>query len=226
MNSEQPNDSKATPQTRSPLIYAIPAALAVIAGVYLATRPPTGGVFCSMTTGCYEVEFDSGRDNGTIAFYLPSGARSRRFPLVRESSGVYTTSFIGDERMRFVMQDRDHLVRDDNAIYARTPLDKVQGHLDAALDEGRKERDSAMGKQAAEAELARKIAEEKAKAQQAKIDNLLSQLASAQDEETRSKLVKQLEEEKPKQLKTGPPGRNEPAKPCNCAPNDPLCSCL
>ncbi len=226
MNSEQPNDSKATPRTRSPLIYAIPAALAVVAGVYLVTRPPTGGVFCSMTTGCYEVEFESARDGGTIAFYFPGGARSRRFPLVRESSGVYTAAFIGDERMRFVVQDRDHLVRDDNAIYARTPLDNVQGHLDAALDVGRKERDSAMGKHAAQAEMERKRAEEEAKAQQAKIDNLLSQLASAQDEERRSKLMKQLEEAKPRQTKTGSPARTPPTKPCNCAPNDPLCSCL
>lgn len=218
-------NTQAVTGKRSPLLYAIPALLAVAAGAYLVLRPPSPGAFCSASTGCYEVDFGSGQRDGTIAFYFPGGARSRLFPLVRESSGAYTTTFIGNERIRLVLQDRDHLVRDDNAIYARTPLDQVQRHLDAVLDTARKER--AVENAENDAELARRIAEEQMKTQQAKIDSLLSQLATAQDEETRSKLAKQLEEEKGKQMKiVKPPAQKEPQKPCNCAPNDPLCSCL
>ncbi|HRI72586.1 MAG TPA: hypothetical protein PK156_50465 [Polyangium sp.] len=219
------NNGESATQKRSPLIYAVPAMLAVAAGAYVMLRPPSPGSFCSAATGCYEVDFGSGQSDGTIAFYLPGGARSRVFPLVRESSGVYTTTFIGNERIRLVLQDRDHLVRDDNAVYARTPLDQVQRHLDAVLDTAREKRE--VEKAEAGAELARRIAEEQMKAQQAKIDSLLSQLTSAQDEETRSKIAKQLEEEKGKQMKmVKPPASKEPQKPCNCAPNDPLCSCL
>lgn len=219
------NNGEPATRKRSPLIYAIPAVLAVIVGAYLVLRPPSPGSFCSTATGCYEVDFGSGQSDGTIAFYLPGGARSRVFPLVRESSGVYTTTLIGDERIRLVLRDRDHIVRDDNAIYTRTPLDQVQRHLDAMLDNSQKEREEE--KQVSDAELARRVAEEKAKTQQLKIDSLLSQLARAQDEETRSKLTKQIEEEKAKQTKVEkPPARTEPQKPCNCAPNDPLCSCL
>jgi hypothetical protein len=145
---------------------------------------------------------------------------------VRESSGVYTTTFIGDEHIRLVLQDRDHIVRDDNAIYTRTPLDQVQRHLDAMVENAQKGRDSEVEKQVAAAELAKKRAEEEVRAQQTKIDSLLSQLASAQDEETRRKIAQQLEDAKTTHTNTEKsPTRTEPQKPCACAPNDPLCSC-
>jgi len=82
------------------------------------------------------------------------------------------------------------------------------------------------------AEQARLVAEEKKKAeaqakeQQAKIDSLLSQLASAKDEPTRLALQKQLDAEKAKLAAGRKTGIGAPAKPCNCAAGDPLCSCL
>jgi colicin import membrane protein len=91
---------------------------------------------------------------------------------------------------------------------------------------------------AVEEEEARRLADEKAKInkqlkeQQARIDGLLSQLTSAKDEATRLALQKQLEEEREKQnkLRTGGggprPAGGGAAKPCNCQPADPLCSCL
>jgi colicin import membrane protein len=99
---------------------------------------------------------------------------------------------------------------------------------------------------AAQAEEQRQLADEKAKLQeqakaaQAKIDGLLSQLSSAKDDATRLALQKQLQDEQQKQQdalsakKTGgggprsgaaaSPGGSKP--PCNCTPGDPLCSCL
>jgi colicin import membrane protein len=69
--------------------------------------------------------------------------------------------------------------------------------------------------------------------QQKKVDSLLGQLSQASDEATRLKLQKQLEEEQAKTNKIravgggGPkPAGDKPAKPCNCTPGDPLCSCL
>jgi colicin import membrane protein len=63
----------------------------------------------------------------------------------------------------------------------------------------------------------------KLKEQQAKIDALLLQLSSAKDEATRLSLQKQLAEAREAQNKARAGGG---AKPCNCAPADPLCSCL
>jgi colicin import membrane protein len=85
----------------------------------------------------------------------------------------------------------------------------------------------------------RRLAEEKAKLdaqlkeQAAKVEGLLNQLSSAKDEATRLALQKQIEEaqEKQKALTRGgggakPSGGGGAAKPCNCQPGDPLCSCL
>ena len=70
------------------------------------------------------------------------------------------------------------------------------------------------------------------KVQQQKIDALLTQLASAKDEDARLTIMKQLDEEKAKmkgtstgKMDTAPTPRPS-AKPCNCAKDDPLCSCL
>lgn len=73
------------------------------------------------------------------------------------------------------------------------------------------------------------------KESEAKEGELRRQLDTAKDDATRLALQKQLEaeQEKQKQLRTGGGGRaggapasggNKPA--CNCAPGDPLCSCL
>jgi len=80
----------------------------------------------------------------------------------------------------------------------------------------------------------KKKLESQMREQTAKVDGLLSQLASAKDEATRAKLQKELEEERLKQesLKTGGarvggpgPVKTGPAK-SKCTPGDPLCSDL
>ncbi|MFT3764472.1 MAG: hypothetical protein QM820_02980 [Minicystis sp.] len=87
-------------------------------------------------------------------------------------------------------------------------------------------------------EAAKKDAEEKAKKkeaelkeQQAKVDGLLAQLASAKDEATKLELQKKLEEEQRKsetiRKGTGGPGPkgDAPAAPKKkCTPGDPLCT--
>lgn len=201
---------------RSPFLYAIPAVLVILAGMYFATRPPAGGVFCSPIAGCYDVNFGSGSD-GTIAFYLPGGERSRQFPLVRDQSGDYSASFMDNERLRLTIREGDRLVRDDDTTFTRTPPKDVPGILDAV----RKAQAQEAEKRTIE-ESTKAVAD--AKAQQAKIASLLAQLASAQDEATRAAVQKQLDDEQRKILKDGKsPGS---AKPCNCNPSDPLCSCL
>jgi colicin import membrane protein len=84
--------------------------------------------------------------------------------------------------------------------------------------------------EAREAKEARLKAEAQGQEQQRKIEALLGQLSSAKDEATRLALQKQLEVEKSKLEKLKPGGYGTkapaPAKPCNCTPGDPLCSCL
>jgi colicin import membrane protein len=86
-------------------------------------------------------------------------------------------------------------------------------------------------------EEARRIAEEKArldrqlKDQSAKIERLLGQLSSAKDEASRLAIQKQIDEVQAEQRALrggggGPRPSGSGAKPCACAPGDPLCSCL
>src|SRR4051794_26388278 len=58
--------------------------------------------------------------------------------------------------------------------------------------------------------------------QQRKIEALIAQLTAANDELKRSKLQNQLDAAKAEVARLKKGGR--PA--CNCAPSDPLCSCL
>lgn len=84
------------------------------------------------------------------------------------------------------------------------------------------------------ADLERKKLEAQMEEQRKKVDSLIGQLSSASDEATRLKLQKQLDEERAKTEKirvgVGSGGRPSSgtgaAKPCNCTPGDPLCSCL
>jgi colicin import membrane protein len=91
---------------------------------------------------------------------------------------------------------------------------------------------TAMAAEQARLEEEKKRLDKQVKEQQAKIDALLGQLSSAKDEATRLALQKQLEEEREKLNRfragnrTKPIGPGPGAKPCNCAPGDPLCSCL
>ena len=73
------------------------------------------------------------------------------------------------------------------------------------------------------------------KAQDDKVNSLLGQLGSAQDEATKLKLQKELEAERAKQealkkpgggggIRTG--GSSGGSTKCTCSPGDPLCSCL
>ncbi len=91
---------------------------------------------------------------------------------------------------------------------------------------------------ARELEEANKRLEAQFKESEGKMAGLRDQLATAKDEATRLALQKQLEAEQQKQeqLRRGGGGRpaagGAPASgggtkaPCNCAPGDPLCSCL
>ncbi len=71
--------------------------------------------------------------------------------------------------------------------------------------------------------------------QSQKVNDLLGQLASAQDDKTRAELKAKLNEAQQNQARlakraAGSGGGGDtapkPAKPCNCQPGDPLCSCL
>ncbi|WP_437492918.1 hypothetical protein WME75_19240 [Sorangium sp. So ce1014] len=88
-------------------------------------------------------------------------------------------------------------------------------------------------------EEANKRLEAQFKESESKMSGLRDQLSSAKDEATRLALQKQLEAEQQKQeqLRRGggsgrPAAGGQPASgggtkaPCNCAPGDPLCSCL
>src|SRR5260370_11352268 len=72
--------------------------------------------------------------------------------------------------------------------------------------------------------------------QSQKVNDLLGQLSSAQDDKTRAELKAKLSEAQQNQQRlakraasSGGGGEDKPAKPkapCNCQPGDPLCSCL
>jgi colicin import membrane protein len=68
--------------------------------------------------------------------------------------------------------------------------------------------------------------------QQAKVGELMQQLASTQDEKTRAELKAKLADAQRQQQAfvrqvTAPkPAGDKPKPPCNCQPGDPLCSCL
>lgn len=103
----------------------------------------------------------------------------------------------------------------------------------AQEQEKQKAEAAALEAEARKLEAEKRKLEATAKEQQQKIDALLYQLASAKDEATRLALQKQIEEERSKlNAKSKPGGEGDtappraPAKPCNCPPGDPLCSCL
>jgi colicin import membrane protein len=71
--------------------------------------------------------------------------------------------------------------------------------------------------------------------QSQKVNELLGQLSSAQDDKTRAELKAKLNEAQQNQQRLakraassggGGDTAPKPAKPCNCQPGDPLCSCL
>jgi colicin import membrane protein len=71
--------------------------------------------------------------------------------------------------------------------------------------------------------------------QSQKVNDLLAQVASAQDDRTRAELRAKLADAQKAQAdlvkRRAPSGGGgesapKPAKPCNCQPGDPLCSCL
>ena len=72
--------------------------------------------------------------------------------------------------------------------------------------------------------------EQEIEAQRKKEQELQSRLASAKDDATRAEVQRQLDAERAKTdtIRRQGPGKGpaNPAKPCNCAPGDPLCSCL
>ncbi|MRG92817.1 hypothetical protein [Polyangium spumosum] len=206
-------------------LYAAIVPIGLVVVYFMFVKPPSAGVFCSTSSGCYEADFGSGFGDGSIAFFLPGGARSKRLPLVRESRGVYGASFLGDARVRLVVEDDDHFVRDGETTYGRSAPDDVQRHLDAALRDARRERereDAVRG-----AEEAEQTAKVRAKERQTKIDSLVSMLAGAKDETERTALEKRLAEERAKQAAEGGSApASTTGKPCKCEPGDPLCSCL
>jgi colicin import membrane protein len=89
---------------------------------------------------------------------------------------------------------------------------------------------AALLQQAEEAKKMQKQLEE----QTAKVNDLLAQLSSAQDDKTRAELKAKLADAQKAQqglarrAAAGGGGGDAPkaAKPCNCQPGDPLCSCL
>lgn len=84
-----------------------------------------------------------------------------------------------------------------------------------------------------QAEEAKKLQAQLAEQSQ-KVNDLVAQLASAQDDKTRAELQAKLAAAQraqaglAKAAATPRPGNDAPpkAKPCNCQPGDPLCSCL
>jgi colicin import membrane protein len=72
--------------------------------------------------------------------------------------------------------------------------------------------------------------------QSQRVNDLMGQLEAAQDEKTRAELRRKIQEEqrkrddlvRPRAPKASGGGEAPPkaAKPCNCQPGDPLCSCL
>ena len=86
-----------------------------------------------------------------------------------------------------------------------------------------------------QAEEARKLQSQLAE-QSKQVNDLLGQLASAQDDKTRAELKSKLADAQARQqdmMKRRPAASGgggesapKPAKPCNCQPGDPLCSCL
>jgi colicin import membrane protein len=85
-----------------------------------------------------------------------------------------------------------------------------------------------------QAEEAKKLQAQLAEQSQ-KVNDLLQQVASAQDDKTRAELKAKLADAQQKQAdlvkRRAPSGgggedKPKPAKPCNCQPGDPLCSCL
>jgi hypothetical protein len=203
--AERENDNEAAAPKRSIIIYAVPFMLRAIFVAYFVFRPPSPGVFCARAAGCYDVDFGSGIGDGTIAYYLPDGERSRQFPLKRVSSGVYTVVFDGDEHVEVLVEDKDYLICNDETTYIRTSFDQVQRHMNKWRDALHK---------AHEEELARQRAEEEARAK----------LEREQEEAIRAALRKQLEEQRDWPRSCG--GARSPQTPCDCAPGDPLCSCL
>jgi len=68
--------------------------------------------------------------------------------------------------------------------------------------------------------------------QQAKVGELMQQLASTQDEKTRAELRAKIADAQRqqqglvRQVAAPKSGGDKPKPPCNCQPGDPLCSCL
>jgi colicin import membrane protein len=72
--------------------------------------------------------------------------------------------------------------------------------------------------------------------QSQKVNDLMQQLGTAQDEKTRAELRQKIQDEQKRRddlihqrpANKGGGGESAPkaAKPCNCQPGDPLCSCL
>lgn len=85
-------------------------------------------------------------------------------------------------------------------------------------------KDALPAQQQKEAE-AKKL-EAQLKEQNAKIERLLADLASAKSDAERAALVKQVEEVREATKRLGGTGSRAPAKACTCQPADPLCSCL
>src|SRR6185436_11249869 len=86
-----------------------------------------------------------------------------------------------------------------------------------------------------QAEEAKKLQAQLAEQSQ-KVNDLMGQLGAAQDEKTRAELRQKIQDEQRKRddlvrqkaPSKGGGGEAAPkaAKPCNCQPGDPLCSCL
>ena len=95
------------------------------------------------------------------------------------------------------------------------------------LSSDREAKQQALLAEARQKEEEQRKLEAQLKEQNAKIERLLEGLMNAKDEAERAALQKQLEDAQEAQNKLkGRPSGPRPSKACNCAPGDPLCSCL